>query len=253
MSAPRPDRLIVVIGTGTDVGKTWVAAAVLQSLRHEGLTVAARKPAQSFAPGDPHTDADVLGAATGEAPTSVCPRHRWYEVPMAPPMAAEVLGRPPFTIRDLIAETVWPDGIDLGLVESAGGVRSPLAADDDGDGDGDGDGDAVTLMAALMPEVVLLVADAELGTINSIRLTMAAIEPLTATRDDLDLIVVLNRFDVENDLHRRNDAWLREHDGLNVMTSIDQLTTALISGAAGHDQKTTGLDQKECAVRHKQP
>jgi len=245
MSAPRPDRLIVVIGTGTDVGKTWVAAAVLQALRHQGLTVAARKPAQSFAPGDPHTDADVLGAATGEAPTSVCPRHRWYEVPMAPPMAAEVLGRPPFTIRDLIAETVWPDGIDLGLVESAGGVRSPLAADDDGD--------AVTLMAALMPEVVLLVADAELGTINSIRLTMTAIEPLTTTRDDLDLIVVLNRFDVENDLHRRNDAWLREHDGLNVMTSIDQLTTALIAGAAGHDQKATGLDQKECAARHKQP
>ena len=245
MSAPRPDQLIVVIGTGTDVGKTWVAAAALQALRQQGLTVAARKPAQSFGPDDPHTDADVLGAATGEAPTSVCPRHRWYEVPMAPPMAAEVLGRPPFTIRDLIAETVWPDKIDLGLVESAGGVRSPLAADDDGD--------AVTLMAALMPEVVVLVADAELGTINSIRLTMTAIEPLTTTRDDLDLIVVLNRFDVENELHRRNDAWLRDHDGLNVMTSIDQLTAALIAGAAGRDQKAAGLDQKEGAARHKQP
>ena len=245
MSAPRPDRLVVVIGTGTDVGKTWVAAAALRGLRHHGLTVAARKPAQSFTPGDRQTDADVLGATTGEAPTSVCPSHRWYEVPMAPPMAAEVLGRPPFTIRDLIAETVWPDGIDLGLVESAGGVRSPLAADDDGD--------AVTLVAALMPEVVVLVADAELGTINSIRLTMAAIEPLTATRDDLDLIVVLNRFDVGNDLHRRNDAWLREHDGLNVMTSIDQLVTALIVAAAGHGQKATRLDQKEGVARHKQP
>jgi dethiobiotin synthetase len=234
MSTPRPDQLVVVIGTGTDVGKTWVSDATLRALRGRGLTVAARKPAQSFAPDDTNTDADVLGAATGEAPTVVCPAHRWYDVPMAPPMAAEVLNRPRFTIRDLIAEITWPTGIDVGLIESAGGVRSPLAAND---------GDAVTLIAALMPDAVVLVADAGLGTINAVRLAIAAIEPLIDTRNDLDLIVVLNRFDGEIDLHRRNHAWLQDHDGLTVVTSPDALVTLLTDGTApDHKDSVAGQE-----------
>ena len=48
----RPRRLVAVVGTGTDVGKTWVSARVLRDLRAAGLRVAARKPAQSFDPGD---------------------------------------------------------------------------------------------------------------------------------------------------------------------------------------------------------
>ena len=59
--------LLAVAGTGTEVGKTFVAAAVLQWLRDRGHPVAARKPVQSFAPGDPSTDAHVLARATGAA------------------------------------------------------------------------------------------------------------------------------------------------------------------------------------------
>src|SRR5438270_499656 len=124
-SVSRPDRLVLVAGTGTEVGKTWVTARLAQALGESGARVSARKPAQSFAAGDVETDAVVLGAATGEAPEEVCPRHRWYEVAMAPPMAAETLGRPPFTISDLAAELRFPPRTDFGLVESAGGVRAP--------------------------------------------------------------------------------------------------------------------------------
>ncbi len=151
----------MVVGTGTDVGKTWVAARLLTDLRAAGLRVAARKPAQSFEPSDDRAtlDAAVLGAASGESPESVCPAHRWYEVPMAPPMAAEVLGRPAFSIGDLEAELRWPDeAVEVGLVETAGGVRSPLAAD----------GDCLALCGALAPDAVVLVADAGLGTINAV-------------------------------------------------------------------------------------
>ena len=45
----RPHRLVAVIGTGTDVGKTWVTARVIGELRETGSSVAARKPAQSYA------------------------------------------------------------------------------------------------------------------------------------------------------------------------------------------------------------
>ena len=81
--------------------------------------MAARKPAQSFAPGEGPTDADVLAAATGERAHEVCPPHRWYEVPMAPPMGADVLGRSPFTVAALADELRWPPGVGVGLVESA--------------------------------------------------------------------------------------------------------------------------------------
>jgi dethiobiotin synthetase len=200
--AERPRRLVLVAGTGTEVGKTWVAAQLLRSVRATGLTVAARKLAQSFAPGDP-TDAEVLAAATGERAEEVCLPHRSYEVPMAPFMAAARLGRPPFTLADLVAELRWPAGVDVGVVEAAGGVRSPTT--------GDGS-DTVDLADALEPDEVLLVANAGLGTINAVRLCVHAL----AGRPT---VVVLNRFDPGDELHRANHHWLAEHVGTPVTTS----------------------------------
>jgi dethiobiotin synthetase len=202
----RPRRVVAVVGTGTDIGKTWIAARILTELSAAGLHVAARKPAQSFALDDDQAglDAAVLGAATGEPAEDVCPPHRWYETPMAPPMAAESLGHAPFTIVDLMAELVWPEeAADVGLVETAGGLRSPLAAD----------GDCLDYCAALAPDLVVLVADGGLGTINAVRLTTDALAPL-----GVPTAVVLNRFDAGSDLHRRNLEWLRARDRQHVVT-----------------------------------
>jgi dethiobiotin synthetase len=201
----RPRRVVAVVGTGTDVGKTWVAARLLAELRAAGWHVAARKPAQSYDPGDdPATrDAAVLGAASGESAEDVCPPHRWFDVAMAPPMAAESLARPPFTIQDLVSELRWPARhVDVGLVETAGGLRSPLAAD----------GDCQALTTVLSPDVVVLVADAGLGTINAVRLTIHALSALPCA-----IVVVLNRFDARVDLHVRNFEWLQARDGLWVL------------------------------------
>jgi dethiobiotin synthetase len=205
----RPERLVLVTGTGTEVGKTWVAAAVLRHLAAAGHRVAARKPAQSFGPADraESTDAAVLGAATGEAPTTVCPPPRWYPVAMAPPMAAAALGRPSFAVADLVAEVRWPAATAVGLVEAAGGVRSPQATD----------GDAVALGRVLRPDVVVLVADAGLGTINDVRLAVDALTVSTGV--PAPVVVVLNRFDPGDDLHRRNRDWLIDRDGMAVVTT----------------------------------
>ena len=98
----RPERVVLVVGTGTEVGKTWVACGLARALRGRGLIVAARKPAQSYDSDDDlsATDAALLAHATGEHPVAVCPQHRWYPVAMAPPIAAEVRGRRAFTIAD---------------------------------------------------------------------------------------------------------------------------------------------------------
>jgi dethiobiotin synthetase len=206
----RPERLILVTGTGTEVGKTWVGARLLETLRARGLKVSARKPAQSFGPGEGPTDAEVLAAATGERPDTVCPKHRWYEVAMAPPMAADVLGRPPIKVDELAAEIDFPEGTDVGLVETAGGVRSPIAHD----------GDTVDLLARLQPEVVVLVADAGLGTINAVLLSFAALAPAPVH-------VILNRFDEADALHVANERWLSEHFGLDVLVDVDALADRL--------------------------
>ncbi|HEX4162823.1 MAG TPA: dethiobiotin synthase [Acidimicrobiales bacterium] len=200
----RPKRLVVVVGTGTDVGKTYVTAQVIDALRNERANVAARKPAQSFDPSDDPSgyDAAVLGVASGESPETVCQPDRWYEMAMAPPMAADALARPSFTLEDLVEELRWPEvPVDMGFVETAGGLRSPIADD----------GDCLALVVAVMPDVVLLVADAGLGTINSVRLTMDALVRLPA-----ELVVVLNRFDQGSELHQRNRAWLRDRDDMQV-------------------------------------
>lgn len=206
----RPERLVAVVGTGTEVGKTWVTCAVLRLLRQRNVAVAARKPAQSYAVGDLSTDAEALGAASGEPPEQVCPSHRCYAVAFAPPMAADALGRPAFRVADLIAELTWPSGVGVGFVETAGGVRSPIADD----------GDCADLLRLLRPDAVLLVADAGLGTINAVRLSVQALSPYLP-------MVFLNRFDAENDLHRRNLAWLRERDGLHVVADLDELAFSI--------------------------
>lgn len=224
--APRPTRLVLVTGTATEVGKTWVSCRLAEHLTllagaparppasqparpPGGPAVVARKPAQSFEPGDPDagvTDAHLLAAATGDRPDAVTPPHRWYPVPMAPPMAATSLARPEVRLADLLAELTWPGGTEVGLLETAGGVRSPLAVD----------GDAVVLAARVRPDVVVLVADAGLGTIGAVRSGVDALVPHR-------VVVHLNRFDPGHTLHAANLEWLVQQDRLTVTTDVATL------------------------------
>lgn len=208
----RPEHLVVVLGTTTGVGKTYVTASLVRWLRTTGVAAVARKPVQSFSvEEDATTDAHVLAEASGEEAAAVCPPHRWYPQAIAPPMAAESLRRPDFAIGDLVNETRWLPGTVLGLVETVGGVRSPAARD----------GDSLTLAAAFAPERAILVADAGLGCINAIRLALPPLKTLCCPAT-----VVLNRYDGADDLHRRNLAYLRT-DGLDPVTNLQSLAATL--------------------------
>jgi dethiobiotin synthetase len=174
---------------------------LLEAWRAAGLSVAARKPAQSFTPGEGPTDAEVLGAASGEDVEVVCPPTYWYGLALAPPMAAAALGLPVPTVADLVGGISWPGATDIGLVETAGGVRSPQA----------GDGDGIDMVRAVAPDHVVLVGDAGLGTINAVRLSLEALGTVPTP------LVILNRYDASSDLHQRNLAWLRHTDGTDVV------------------------------------
>ena len=209
--------VLVVSGTATDVGKTWVAAELLRRLRAAGVPVAARKPAQSYQPGDGPTDAEVLAAASGEDPHRVCPPHRWLPLPAAPPMAAALLGRPGFGIADLAGELAPLPERGVVLVEGAGGPRSPLADD----------GDTVDLAAAVAADAALLVAEAGLGAINAVRLAAAALA------EAAPVVVLLNRYDPRDRLHQANLAWLRDRCGLDVLVGPAALAARMTASRAG--------------------
>lgn len=202
--------IVFVTGTGTEVGKTWMLVRVVGALRRAGVDLTVRKPAQSYAPEElGRTDAELLADAAGVTSATVCPPHRWYATPMAPPMAADVLAAPSFTIADLAAEVRTAAPGALVLVEGAGGPRSPLAAD----------GDNVDLARALGAGLAILVADAGLGTINAVRLCGDALT-------GFDTVVALNRFDPGDDLHARNRAWLTGA-GYQVLTDPESVARAI--------------------------
>lgn len=202
--------VIVVTGTGTEVGKTWCTARLVSALRQLGVRAVARKPVQSFEPGTGLTDAEILAEASGEHPHAVCPRHRWYELALAPPMAAQALRRPEPRLGQLARE--FRASAEIVLVEGVGGVRSPLAID----------GDTADLARMLDARGAVLVARPDLGTINEIRLAYEVIA-------DLEVIVFLNRFNPFDDLHRRNRDWLRHYDGLTVHTDVDPIAERLLA------------------------
>lgn len=199
----RPRSVVAVVGTDTGVGKTWVTAHLVERARAQGLAVAVRKPVQSYDAADAGlTDAEILAVAAGLEPGDVCPLNRWYPLPMAPPMAADALGRPEIGLRDLAV--TWAQGLDLAMVETVGGVRSPVAHD----------GDSAALVELVAPDRVLLVTDARLGTVNATMLSLGAMAKWPT-------VVFVNRFDPRDDLHRRNLAWLERDCGVAVETALD--------------------------------
>lgn len=148
----------------------------------------------------------------GVDPVEVCPRHRWYELAMAPPIAASLLGRPRFGLEELLGELALPpDGV--ALVEGVGGPRSPLCHD----------GDTLSLAKRLEPGYVVFVSLAELGVINDVILGAGAF-------GELPTLVFLNRFDEQSVVHRESLRWLDDR-GFDVYTSVQALGARIVSAA----------------------
>ncbi|MCA0355549.1 MAG: dethiobiotin synthase [Proteobacteria bacterium] len=178
-------KALFVAGTGTDLGKTHVACALLEAARARGLTVDAFKPVVSgFDPAaaddsDPARLASALGRP--QAWPEVSPLR--YRAPLAPNLAARLEGD---TLRmdDLIADSrQWlaERHVDIALIEGAGGVMSPMTDE----------ATNLDLMAALgLP--VLLVAGSYLGTASHL---LTALEVVRARGLDIAAIVISESLD----------------------------------------------------------
>jgi dethiobiotin synthetase len=155
--------ILVVTGTGTDVGKTVVTAAIAALAADRGRSVAVLKPAQTGLPeGAPGDLAEVTRLA-GKVTTLELRR---YPDPLAPETAARRSGLPPVTPAEAAtaAGTLAADH-DIVLVEGAGGLLVRF----------DGNGGTVADVAWSLHAPVLLVAHAGLGTLNVTTLTAEAL------------------------------------------------------------------------------
>ncbi len=153
---------LFITGAGTDIGKTYVTAALIRVLREAGHPVDALKPVVSgfdmAAPqgSDPAVLLEALGVAwSAEALARMSP---WrFAAPLSLPLAARLegalldAGAIIAFCRRRIAET----GDGLLLIEGAGGVMSPL------------DDNATMLdLARAVESPTLLVVGSYLGTIS---------------------------------------------------------------------------------------
>lgn len=178
-------KALFVAGTGTDLGKTHVACALLRAARARGAAVDAFKPVVSgFDPNAPDaSDPARLAAALGRPHDWARVSPRRYRTPLAPNLAARLEGET-LVMADLVADCqTWLAVRDSAfvLVEGAGGVMSPMTDD----------ATNLDLMAALgLP--ILLVAGSYLGTASHL---LTALEVVRARGLLVAAIVVSESLD----------------------------------------------------------
>jgi dethiobiotin synthetase len=153
---------IVVLGTGTDVGKTYVTAALARGLRRHG-PVLALKPIESGTLAGATGDAGTIAAAAGhEARLSP-----WrFPRPISPHLAAREAGQAielPQVVGWVQEQAAAASGPVV--VELAGGAFSPLARGLTN----------VDLALALEPAIWILVAPDALGVLHDVTATLRAL------------------------------------------------------------------------------
>jgi dethiobiotin synthetase len=185
---------LFITGTGTGVGKTYVAALIARALRVSGLRVGVYKPVASgcelvggklVSP-----DAVALWQAAGQPGMleQVCPQV--FAAPLAPHLAARAEGLRVDADQLRSGLEFWRGASDVVIVEGAGGLMSPIS-DDDYNAD----------LAAEFGYPLVVVAVNELGTVNATLQTLITASTYGGAGSELTVagIVVNSPHTIEND------------------------------------------------------
>jgi dethiobiotin synthetase len=156
-------RGVFVTGTGTEVGKTVVAAAIARTLAAKGRRVAVFKPAGTGLEEAGEADHELLRRASGseQSDDQIAPYR--YGPPASPHLAAELAGERIEPSRLLEAADAAAASAEALVCEGVGGLLVPL----------DG-GYLVRDLARDLGLPLVVAAAAGLGTINHTLLTLEA-------------------------------------------------------------------------------
>lgn len=169
-----------VTGTGTEVGKSVVAAVLARTLARQGRRVAVFKPAvtglDDLSPAAPEPDHKLLrrAAESSQSDAEIAPYR--YGPPASPHLAAALAGGEiePSHLLDAVAAA--GDGADVLVCEGVGGLLVPLTRDY-----------LVRDLAVDLGLPLAIAAQPGLGTINH---TLLTVEAARAAGLDVALIVL---------------------------------------------------------------
>ena len=162
---------LLVTGTDTGIGKTWVSARITRALVKSGHKVAAIKPvATGYNPdqtsADP-TDGEILARELGHDVPMQWVNPIRFRAPLAPPVAARQEG---FTLTiGFILEKLqqsldhWASTAEIVIIEGVGGFLCPLS-----------EHKTVADLAIELDFPLIIVARRGLGTLNHTLLTVEA-------------------------------------------------------------------------------
>jgi dethiobiotin synthetase len=152
---------VFVTGTGTEVGKTVVAAVLARTLAEEGKRVAVFKPAVTGLEEEGETDHALLRRASGSSQSDEEIAPYRYQPPASPHLAAALAGEEidPERLRQTARDAAG--AADAIVCEGVGGLLVPLSP-----------AYLVRDLAADLGYPVVVVAAPGLGTINHTLLTL---------------------------------------------------------------------------------
>lgn len=155
--------LVVVTGTGTEIGKTVVACGLVAAWGRRGRAIAGLKPIESGQTAEGHADVRALGRVSTFHVTRFTPPYLLMD-PVSPHLAARREGKaidPDVVVRWVAPIRRAADGV---VLELPGGLFSPIN-DEQTNAD---------LLLRLAPTRVLLVAPDRLGVIHDVLATTRA-------------------------------------------------------------------------------
>lgn len=206
---------IFITATGTDIGKTYISALIVKKMREAGFNCGYYKPVLS---GVEISDGKLIKSdcnyviETAKIPTSAddCVTYRWEEA-VSPHLAAQRAGEPICINKILEDYQKASHKYDYLLVEGAGGITCPLILSDK----------EKYLLKDLIKELgtnILIAADAGLGTINSILLT---VEYAKANGIKIEGII-LNNYEPGNFMHQDNLKQVEYLTGIKVIATVEK-------------------------------
>lgn len=116
----------LVLGTGTDVGKTFTSAALaLEASNHLNSSIRYFKPIQTGV----QRDKDTVASLVGPCPNLVLVDELYhYPDPLAPDQAAQLAGMPEADLHQVVSSCLDVLASGYSILEGAGGLLAPINA-----------------------------------------------------------------------------------------------------------------------------
>lgn len=200
---------LFVTGTGTDIGKTYVSAAIARELTSKNLSLAYYKAAVSGADSIEESDAGYVRDAANIRQNTDTLLSYLYKKPLSPHLAAR--GENKFASLEHIKSAFdsLKSKYDYVLSEGAGGIICPIVYEKD----------SKIMYLDILKTLNLpcvIVADAGLGTINHTVLTINYLQDHKVNIKG----VILNKFNKDRLMHQDNLKMIEEISGIRVIATL---------------------------------